>query len=57
MFTDDDINLKSLDMDKPEIPWYKSCVVSNPVMVTKITVLGATGLERQGKVIGSEYKC
>ena len=53
MFSDGDINLKPLDEDYPVIPWYKSCVASNPVMATRVTVKGATGLEKQ-QTIGSE---
>ena len=53
MFSDGDVNLKPLDGDSPEIPWYKSCVASNPVMATRVTVKGATGLEKQG-TLGSE---
>ena len=53
LFSDGDVNLKPLETDSPEIPWYKSCVVSNPVMATRVTVKGATGLEKQG-TFGSE---
>ena len=55
MFSDGDVNLKPLDEDYPEIPWFKSCVVSNPVMATRVTVKGATGLEKQG-TFGSECR-
>lgn len=54
MFSDGDINLKPLEEDYPVIPWYKSCVASNPVMATRVTVKGATGLEKQ-QTIGSEW--
>ena len=54
MFSDGDINLKPLEEDYPVIPWYKSCMASNPVMATRVTVKGATGLEKQ-QTIGSEW--
>ena len=54
MFSDGDISLKPLEEDYPVIPWYKSCVASNPVMATRVTVKGATGLEKQ-QTIGSEW--
>ena len=47
MFTESDAHLKELELDEPKTPWYKACCASPPVMVTRIRVRSAEGLEKQ----------
>ena len=53
VFTEHQANVKELSLDKPITPWYKQCCVDEHVLVTRITVVGAKGLENNetfGKV-------
>ena len=44
VFTDSDADLKELKKDEPEEKWYKCCA-SPPVLLTRVKVTGAAGLE------------
>ena len=55
VFTDSDADVKELKKDEPGEKWY-SCCASPPVLLTRVKVTGAAGLENN-ETFGVGSKC